>query len=131
MRLIYTLVLSLLVLSATAQKNTDIIKSKNFPNFPKIENTDIAGAPLLGQPTRIDGKKLEIRTEKHGLAYPALFDWNKDGKKDLLLGEFETGKKGSYLKIFLNEGSNRKPKYSGKYTYATDVNGDTITANFW
>lgn len=131
MRRIYTLALSLLVLSVSAQKNTENEKSKNFPKFPKIENACISGAPLLSQPVRIDGKKQEIRTEKHGLAYPAFFDWNKDGKKDLLVGEFETGAKGSNLKIFLNEGSNRKPKYSGKYTYATDVNGDTITANFW
>lgn len=131
MRYLNTLVLLLLVFSASAQNNTDNQKSKNFPKFPKIENANIAGAPLLSQPIRINGKKQEIRAEKHGLAYPNLFDWNKDGKKDLLVGEFETGETGSYLKIYLNEGSNRKPKYSGKYTYATDIKGDTITGYFW
>lgn len=131
MRRIYTLVLSLLVLSASAQKNTDNVRSKNFPKFPKIENSEIAGAPLLSRPILINGKKQEIRVEKHGLAYPTYFDWDKDGKKDLLVGEFETGKTGSFIKIYLNEGSNRKPKYSGKYKYATDVKGDTISGNFW
>ena len=106
-------------------------RTSNFPEMRKIENTKIAGAPILSQPQRIDGSKLEIRTEKHGLIYPAFFDWNGDGKKDLLLGEFETGETGSNIKVYLNEGTDAKPRYTGEWFYATDVKGDTITNHQW
>ncbi len=99
--------------------------------FKAIKSLELAGAPILGQPTLITGKKAEVRSEKHGLAYPTLFDWNKDGKRDLLVGEFETGETGSNIKVYLNNGSDSKPKYSGEYTYATDIKGDTITAYYW
>ena len=116
----------------TAQNlDTDKVKSTGFPKFPQIINTEIPGAPILGQPFLVNGKKQEIRVEKHGLAYPAIFDWNKDGKNDLLVGEFETGETGSNIKVYLNHGSNKKPKYSGEYFYAMDTKGDTITAHQW
>mgnify|MGYP005761328403 CR=1 FL=1 len=107
------------------------IRTLHFPEIRNLVNSDIPGAPILSQPQRIDGTEREIRTEKHGLIYPAFFDWNGDGKKDLLLGEFETGQKGSYIKVFLNEGTEKEPRYSGKYFYATDINGDTITNYQW
>jgi hypothetical protein len=93
--------------------------------------TNIPGAPILGQPQYLQGTKNEIRTEKHGLVYPAFFDWNRDGKKDLMLGEFETGDTGSNIKVYLNEGTDKNPQYTGEYFYATDVNGDTITNHQW
>ena len=109
----------------------DLVPSSGMPTFPPITNTDIPGAPLLGQPMLITGMEREIRTEKHGLAYPAFYDWNHDGKTDLLLGEFETGQTGSDIKVYLNTGTNEQPRYSGKYFYATDVKGDTMTAYQW
>jgi hypothetical protein len=115
----------------SAQKAEDKIKTKGFPKFPRIISTNIHGAPVLGQPMQIMGTEQEIRTEKHGLAYPAFYDWNHDGKVDLLVGEFATGATGSNVKVYLNEGTNKKPKYSGKYLYARDVKGDTITNNQW
>lgn len=109
----------------------DKIKTTKFPKLKKLVSTKIPGAITFSQPKRINGTQQEVRTEKHGLIYPAFYDWNKDGKKDLLLGEFETGDTGSNIKIYLNEGSKRKPKYSGKYFYATDVKGNTITNHQW
>ncbi len=123
-----------IVLSSTLfaqHSKTDKQRSTNFPIFPEILNTNIPGAPLLGKPVLINGKKQEIRVEKHGLAYPALFDWDRDGKKDLLIGEFETGQTGSNIKVYLNRGSNKKPKYSGEYFYALNTKGDTITTHQW
>ncbi|WEK33527.1 MAG: VCBS repeat-containing protein [Candidatus Pseudobacter hemicellulosilyticus] len=114
-----------------AQSPDDKVRSTGFPVFPKIINTVIPGAPLLDQPVLITGTQQEIRTEKHGLAYPAFFDWNKDGKMDLLLGEFETGQTGSDIKVFLNEGTNKAPRYSGNYFYARDARGDTMTSYQW
>jgi hypothetical protein len=74
---------------------------------------------------------MEIRTCKHGLCYPALYDWNHDGKLDLLLGEFSTGNKESNVRVYLNEGTKKKPQFSGKYFYARDIKGDTIVNNQW
>ncbi len=114
-------------------QNKDVpnVRTTHFPVLKELISTPIAGAPALLQPMRIDGLKREIRTEKHGLIYPAIYDWNHDGKDDLLVGEFETGEKGSYIKVYLNEGSNKTPKYSGDFFYATDIKGDTITNNQW
>jgi hypothetical protein len=107
------------------------MKTVNMVQLKELTMTDIPGAPILSQPIHIQGEIDEILTEKHGYCYPAYFDWNKDGKKDLLLGEFETGKKGSFIQVHLNEGSSKQPKYSGKFEYAKDINGDTITAYYW
>jgi len=121
-----------LSIQAIAQDPTeDKIRTTNFPELKKIVNSRIPGAPILSQPQQINGYLQEIRTEKHGLIYPAFFDWNGDGKKDLLLGEFETGQTGSFIKVYLNEGTNEEPKFSGEYFYATDINGDTITNHQW
>ena len=117
--------------SSPATNPDDPVMTTGFPKFPPITNTDIPGAPLLGQPMLITGTEREIRTEKHGLAYPAFYDWNHDGKIDLLLGEFETGHTGSDIKVFLNTGTNEHPSYTGKYFYATDVKGDTMTSYQW
>ena len=120
----------LAVVNAAAQNpDTDKIKTSNFVEMKKIVNSDIPGAPLLSQPQRIDGSLQEIRTEKQGLIYPAFYDWDGDGKKDLLLGEFESAETGSYIKVYINQGTNEAPSYSGEYFYATDVNGDKITNN--
>ena len=109
----------------------DAIRTTLFPKLKKLEMTQIPGAPVLSQPQRIDGSKQEIRTVKHGLCYPALYDWNGDGKLDLLLGDFSTGDKENNIKVYLNEGSKKKPKFSGRYFYAYDTKGDTISNSQW
>lgn len=105
------------------------VRTSNFPKLKEIVNVPIPGAPILSNPVRIDGIQKEIRTEFHGLIYPCFYDWNKDGKPDLLLGEFETGMPG--IRVYLNEGSREKPKYSGEYFYATDIKGDTLQTHQW
>ena len=109
----------------------DVIRTTNFPQLRQLRMTSIPGAPVLSQPQRIDGKKMEIRTGKHGLCYPAIYDWNGDGLPDLLLGEFSTGDKENNIKVYLNEGSKKKPKFSGKYFYATDCRDSLISNSQW
>ena len=121
-------VVMLLCQGVTAQSlPEDTIRTTHFPEMRFLQNSPIPGTPILSQPERINGTLMEIRTEKQGLIYPAFFDWNEDGKKDLLLGEFEIGYTGSFIKIYLNEGTDKEPRFSGNYFYATDINGDTIT----
>ena len=109
----------------------DIKKPNDLIKMRLIQNTNIPGAPLLSQPELLTGTRQPIRIDKHGLLYPVFFDWNKDGKKDLMLGEFETGETGSNIKVYLNEGSEKTPSFTGDFFYATDVNGDTITNHQW
>lgn len=117
--------------STFGQTKESKVRSTNFPVFPDFQNNKIAGAPLLCKPQLITGTKQEIRVEKHGLSYPAFYDWNGDGKMDLLVGEFETGDTVSNIKVFLNQGSRNKPKYSGEFFYANDVNGHRIANHQW
>lgn len=132
MKKVFLILLSFYFATSFAQnRDEDVLKTTNFPKMRKLEMTDIPGAPKLKQPVYLKGTTNEIRIEKHGLIYPAFFDWNKDGKKDLMLGEFETGDEGSYIKVYLNVGSKEEPSYTGEYFYATDVNGDTITNHQW
>ena len=105
------------------------VRTTNLPDIKELHYPTIDGAPVLKQPVRIDGSRREIRTEEHGLAYPTLFDWNRDGKPDLLVGEFLTGQ--SRIKVYLNTGSAKKPKFTGEWFYATDVNGDVISNYQW
>ncbi len=109
--------------------NESEIRATNFPIIPTITFNQIAGAPNLSQPQLIKGDKFDIRVEKHGNAYPNLFDYNRDGKLDLLVGEFETSADGSRIKAFLNTGTTAKPKYSGEFEYVTDVTGTPIYNN--
>ena len=105
------------------------VRTTDFPVMKELYFTPILGAPVLGGPMRVDGTVREIRTEEHGLAYPTLFDWNRDGKPDLLVGEFLTGQ--SRIKVYLNVGTKKKPKFTGEWFYATDVNGDVISNYQW
>lgn len=139
-RLLFIAVLAWGCLPLSAQKLPDLqlpphdstllnVRTTNFPEMKELYYSPIPGAPVLSGPVRVDGTLREIRTEEHGLAYPTLFDWNRDGKPDLLVGEFLTGQ--SRIKVYLNVGTKKKPKFTGEWFYATDVNGDVISNYQW
>ena len=77
------------------------------------------------------GKPIDVTT---GHASPYVYDFNGDGKRDLLVGEFgsgtyrgETTSKSSLanarLRVYLNLGSNASPRYDGfKYLQAGGEN---------
>ncbi len=76
-------------------------------------------------------KPIDVTT---GHAAPYVYDFNGDGKRDLLVGEFgsgtyrgETTSKSSLanarLRVYLNKGSNASPRYDGfKYLQAGGEN---------
>ena len=78
-----------------------------------------------------DDKPIDVTT---GHAAPYVYDFNGDGKRDLLVGEFgsgtyrgETTSKSSLanarLRVYLNKGSNASPRYDGfKYLQAGGEN---------
>ncbi|AOW18156.1 hypothetical protein LPB03_12135 [Polaribacter vadi] len=119
-----------------------IIKNKNKitlgPNdFPELINANIPGAPKLGKPQLIMSDSLPVMSEGHGWAAPAVYDWNGDGKKDLLIGEFGSGVEikrhfGHGIRIYLNVGTNETPQYNdfhyAKGAYSEDINDYTSGA---
>lgn len=75
-------------------------------------------AQELGKPVRLEAGGKPIDTEV-GHATPALYDWDGDGKRDLLVGQFGGGK----LKIFRNLGTNQDPKFGPEEFFTV---GDTV-----
>ena len=83
----------------------------------------------FGEFELITGTEQPIRTGFHGLASPAVFDYARDGKKDLLIGEFETGP--SMIRVYRNVGTNAQPRFTGESQYARTVSGKQIFIDSW
>lgn len=99
--------------------------------FPELIFADIPGAPRLQMPFLVKGSTAPVMAERHGLAAPALWDWDGDGKNDLLIGEFETSDTASTIRVYRNTGSNRKPRFTDDFTYAKDTKGTNIAVKQW
>lgn len=104
--------------------------------FPEFVQPTIKGAPTLSDPMLVMGSTKPVITTKHGLASPALWDWNNDGKRDLLIGEFETadadaGDQGSNIRVYLNTGTDSNPLFSDKWEYALDTQGNPLITKQW
>ena len=102
-------------------------------SFPKLLPAEVPGAPKLGEPFLVMAGDKPVLTEKHGLASPALWDWDGDGRRDLLVGEFETntppefpmGADGSTIRVYLNVGTDSDPQFTEEFQWARDTE-DTI-----
>ena len=107
-------------------------------SFPEYVATDIPGAPVLQTPFLVFAGEKPVLTEKHGLAAPALWDWDGDGKRDLLVGEFETnitdfpmGEEGSTIRVYRNIGSNSEPQFASNFDWARDTEGTILEVPQW
>lgn len=60
-----------------------------------------------------------------GNASPQVEDWNGDGKKDLLVGQFSGGK----IRLFLNSGTNNAPVFTTSTFLQADGKEISLTAS--
>lgn len=132
MRSIHTLIVTA-ALAFTGAANADEM------SFPKLMPVDVAGAPQLSEPFLVMGGDKPVLTEKHGLAAPALWDWDGDGRRDLLVGEFETnsgesfpmGADGSTIRVYLNVGTDSEPRFTEEFQWARDTEGTIMEVPQW
>jgi hypothetical protein len=59
-----------------------------------------------------------------GTSVPRVVDWNNDGRKDLVIGQFTNGN----IRLYLNQGTNAAPVFNG-YTLIQS-GGTAITTSF-
>ena len=134
-------VLSATSFAAVVQQTEKQEVHKGEMGFPKFVDHAIKGAPKLGPPVLVRGTTKPVLTEKHGLAAPALWDWNNDGKLDLMVGEFETctedsgfpggEENGSAIRVYLNQGTANSPSFTDEFIYAKDTEGNVIEVPQW
>jgi len=72
----------------------------------------LAGAAAFAaMPVLQDGRKIEAGGQaidvEIGHAVPSVVDWNGDGKKDLIVGQFGGGK----IRLYLNQGTDSAPAF--------------------
>ncbi|MEI8235455.1 MAG: VCBS repeat-containing protein [Verrucomicrobiota bacterium] len=68
----------------------DLVLGNYYGDVMRIRNTGTPSAPEWRQPQGFDEIKIPTTRDGHlwaNLLAPAVYDWNKDGKPDLLLGE--------------------------------------------
>jgi len=98
--------------------------SSSSADFPKLVYAEISGAPKLSEPLLLMGKTRPLTSEGMGWAAPAVYDWNGDGKKDLLIGEFGSGLEnkeravGNFVRVYQNIGTDNDPKFNDNFEYA-------------
>ena len=64
-------------------------------------------AEEFAQPMMLKAGGAPIQVEAPGYACPSWADWDGDGKKDLLVGQFSQGK----IHFFKNEGNDSAPQF--------------------
>lgn len=115
-----------IALAKWAGNQFDIIFGDYLGRIVRVPNTGTAQRPEFKMPTDITNfdlstakRSLEIPTRPDGKLWgnffaPVVYDWNGDGKKDLLIGE------GTYsansIHLMLNEGNDNDPRFSEKGT---------------
>jgi len=72
----------------------------------------LLAAPCCFSPPDLeDGVKIHAGNEvidvKVGHLVPCTLDWNDDGKKDLIVGQFKSGK----IRLYLNKGTDAEPRF--------------------
>lgn len=70
-------------------------------------DTSRGDAPILDEGVYIFDGALPLEVDRHST--PEVVDWNNDGLKDLIVGQFGYGK----ITLFLNQGTDINPVFNG------------------
>jgi len=81
-----------------------------------------ADAPVLEPGVYIYDGTLPIEVDRH--SSPCVVDWNNDGAKDLVVGQFGYG----HITLFVNRDSDVNPKFEGGEFI--ESNGTPITTSY-
>jgi len=79
----------------------------------------LAQMPVFHGPYRIADGGLPIDVGWYGA--PTMFDWDGDGAKDMIVGQYEYG----YMRFYHNTGTDTNPTFNG-FTYLS-ASGSQIT----
>lgn len=97
--------------------------------FKELKHTHIKGAPKLMAPQILtDENGSPIFPAKGGYVAVALYDWDRDGKKDLLVGDYAQ-KEQSNIMVYKNVGTDKKPIYSENPFQAKNNSGEVMYIN--
>lgn len=86
-----------------------------------------AGIAFADMPGIVQGVKIQdgpIDLKLSSDTNATVVDWNNDGLRDLLVGEFA----GGYVTLFLNEGTNINPLFNGGAK--VESNGSPISVSY-
>ncbi|MHC4945607.1 MAG: hypothetical protein ACYTG7_21560 [Planctomycetota bacterium] len=87
----------------------------------------LAGAAYADMPGIAPGFKIKngsVDLKLSGDTNATAVDWNNDGLKDLLVGEYT----GGYITLFLNQGTNINPVFDGGVK--VESNGSPISVSY-
>jgi hypothetical protein len=76
----------------------------------------LARADELAKPFQVLAGDRPLDVGGIGYAAPFFGDFDMDGRRDLLVGQFREGK----MRIFLNQGTNESPRFSEDYVWFQD-----------
>lgn len=83
-----------------------------------------AQTPVFDAPVAIEANGTPINVGTGGNASPFLTDWNGDGKQDLLLGQYLSGK----VRFYANIGEDTAPEF-GDFEYLQADGTDIILSS--
>lgn len=101
MRSVPTLIRLPLVLGTSA------LASQSLAQQPPAASESARPLPVLAEPFKVEASGAPIAVDV-GHAAPFVIDFNKDGKKDLVVGQFASGK----ARVYLNVGTDDQPAFS-------------------
>ncbi len=81
-------------------------KSEPVPESQSGQAQQVAGEPKFAAGVKLEAAGKPINGEL-GYLVPAACDWNNDGKKDLIVGQFGNGA----IRLYLNKGTNAAPVF--------------------
>jgi len=87
--------------------------------FALLAAAAFAQTPVFDAPVAIEASGAPINVGYGGNASPFVIDWNGDGRQDLLLGQFDSGR----VRFYENIGADTAPEF-GTFAYLQADGGD-------